>query len=116
MAKRRTNDPLFKPSGTHWITIPVSLLALAVSGLSWREAREARNLNYLTNLPAISATVELAEPIQPGKTVIFRVVLENQGRSVAKKLKPELRFLFSPASDPFRADYSPLREAFEPRL
>ena len=57
---------------------------------------------------SLSATVELAEPIQPGKAVIFRVVLENQGRSVARKLNPELRFLFSPASDPFRPDYPPV--------
>ncbi len=108
MAKNRVVQQLTKPTRAPWITVPVSLLALMVSALSWREAREARNLNYLTSLPALSATVDLAEPIQPGKSVIFRVVIENQGRSVAKRLRPELRFLFSPPSESFRADYSPV--------
>ena len=76
-----------------------------ISGLSWREARQARELNYLTSRPALSATVELVEPIQPGKQVVFRVVLENRGSTAARRLNPELRFLFSPPSAPFRAEY-----------
>lgn len=116
MAKKRLTEQFDKASRTHWITIPVSLLALGVSIFSWQEAREARNLNYLTSLPALGATVELAEPIQPGKTIIFRVVLENQGGSIAKKLNPELRFLFSPASATFTPDYSPIDSFGRPRF
>jgi hypothetical protein len=105
--KKKTSAPPLQNQGG-WSRVPVgiSVVALVVSGLSWREARQARELSYLTSRPAVSATVELVEQIQPGKPVVFRVVLENRGASAARKLNPELRFLFSPPSEPFRADYS----------
>ena len=106
--KKAAATPPTQHTKSHWIAVCISVVALGMSFLSWREARQARELNYLTNLPAISASVELAEAIQPGKPIVFKVVLENRGRSVARRLRPELRFLFSPPTDPFRAAYPPV--------
>lgn len=92
----------------NYVPIIVSVFALIVSGLSWREAHEARNLNYLTSLPALTAKAELREPIKAGKPIVFKVTIKNHGRSFARKLNPEMKFLFSPASIRFQPNYSPV--------
>lgn len=68
-------------------------------------------LNYVSSLPAIFPKVELVEPIEAGKQLHFKVVLENTGKTTAKHMQPVLGFKFSRADIPFEASYDHLEQA-----
>jgi hypothetical protein len=65
-------------------------------------------VNYASSLPAITTTVELVEPLAPGKQIHFRVLLENTGTTTARQLHPTLAFKFARADIPFEPTYRPV--------
>ena len=44
------------------------------------------------SLPAITAKIELTEPITAGKKVILRIRLENKGQTAAQGIQPEVGY------------------------
>jgi len=90
----------------HNLSVALSILALAVSGLSFWESHEARRINYETSLPAISATVELTEPLTAGKQIYFKVILDNFGRSPAKHMMAFVSYRFAPSGEEFKPRFA----------
>jgi hypothetical protein len=61
--------------------------------------------NYASALPAISAKVELVEPLAPGQPMHFKVNLDNNGRTTAKHLSSRIEWKFARADVPFEPTY-----------
>jgi hypothetical protein len=61
--------------------------------------------NYESNLPALVAKVDLVEPLAAGSPIHFKLSIDNNGKTTARGMTPELRFMFSRADVPFKAVY-----------
>jgi hypothetical protein len=61
--------------------------------------------NYESTLPALATKVDLIEPLAPGKPIHFKLSIDNNGKTTARRVTPELRFLFSRADIPFKPVY-----------
>lgn len=86
------------PKEWSWIAIPLSLVATGLSLLSlW--------LNYLTAVPVVSAKVEMIEKLVPGEQLHIRVNIENDGKSTAKQLRPEVAYRITSKDVPFQTAY-----------
>lgn len=62
--------------------------------------------SYALNLPALSNTIDLLEPLQAGKPIRFQMIVTNDGKMTAKKFHAELRYLFGRAEAPFNPEDS----------
>jgi hypothetical protein len=49
--------------------------------------------------------VELVEPLAAGQQIHFKVLIDNTGKTTAKRLYPTLGFAFSRSDVPFQANY-----------
>ncbi len=92
------------PKSPTRLAITLSILALAISASSWW-------FNYVTSLPVISAKVQLVEPLAAGQPIHFKVMVDNTGKTVAKKLHPSLAFKFNRADIQFEPTYNPEDQA-----
>src|SRR5882762_2349351 len=94
--------PLSRPRPTATI---LSIVAVLISSLSLWEAHQVRTLNYESSLPALSATVELLDPIKVAQPLHFDVRIDNSGKTPARHMNPLLSFKFQRADITFEAAY-----------
>jgi hypothetical protein len=69
-----------------WLPLVLSLVAIAVSGLSWWESHRNRVINEEVNRPLLSVTTIAAEASEPkaGRLyMFFTVKLKNNGKGTA---------------------------------
>ena len=84
MSKRKPQEQASKES-SDWFARGLGVLAIGVSLVNWW-------LNYASSLPAIQPKVELVEPLAAGKDIHFKILLDNNGRTTAKYLRPNIAF------------------------
>ena len=63
-------------------------------------------VSYSSSIPALSAGVELLDPIQVAQPLHFKVRLDNFGKTSARHMDATLSFKFQRADLPFEPSYS----------
>ena len=93
-------------SRPHPYALVLSIVALAVSGLSLWESHESREITYQSSVPFLDAEVRLTEPLKPGGEIKFVVILTNSGRSTARDVTiAPFANRVGPTNNPFEPQY-----------
>jgi hypothetical protein len=76
-----------------WIALVLSILAIAISSLSWWEAHRNRIINEEINRPVLTISVDDVSDAyvhEPGLSFVYRATIKNEGKTVAKILSAEI--------------------------